>query len=101
MKVWVIGHPEAVQGFSLVGVDGIVATTVESMNQALDAALANSEIGIILVTDDSAELVRDRIDQLKRRVETPIILEIPDPNGMNAERMTLTEVADQAIGIRR
>jgi V/A-type H+-transporting ATPase subunit F len=101
MKVWVIGHPEAIQGFSLVGVHGIIAETMQSMNLALDAALADKDAGIVLVTDDSAELVRDRIDQLKQRAETPIFLEIPDPNGMNPERMTLTEVANQAIGIRR
>lgn len=101
MKIWVIGHPEAVQGFALVGVQGVVAETVESMNIALDAALADKDAGIILVTDDSAELVRERIDRLKQSIETPIFLEIPDPNGMNPERMTLTEVANQAIGIHR
>lgn len=101
MKIWVIGHPEAVQGFSLVGINGVIAETRESMNIALDEALANKDVGIVLVTDDSAELVRNRIDQLKESVETPIFLEIPDPNGMNPERMTLTQVANRAIGIQR
>jgi vacuolar-type H+-ATPase subunit F/Vma7 len=50
MKILVIGHPEAVLGFSLVGVHGQTATSAEEANQALDSALASSDVGIILVT---------------------------------------------------
>ena len=50
MKVLVIGHPEAVLGFSLVGVAGKAVTTAAEANQALDDALSSSDIGIILVT---------------------------------------------------
>ena len=99
MKILVIGHPEAVQGFSLVGVQGLVGPDVESMNHAIDLALNDPQVGIVLVTDDSAELIRDRITYLKNRTELPIFIEIPDPNGMNAERVSLREIAHQAIGI--
>ena len=99
MKILVIGHPEAVQGFSLVGVQGLVGLDVESMNHAVDLALNDPQVGIVLVTDDSAELIRDRITYLKNRTELPIFIEIPDPNGMNAERVSLREIAHQAIGI--
>ncbi len=99
MKILVIGHPEAVQGFSLVGVQGLVGPDVESMNHAVDLALNDPQVGIVLVTDDSAELIRDRITYLKNRTELPIFIEIPDPNGMNAERVSLREIAHQAIGI--
>lgn len=101
MRVVVIGHPEAVQGFSLVGVQGYVAVDAESMDQAVDLVLSDGRTGIVLVTDDAAEMIRERIDQLKSRYDPPIFIEIPDPNGMNPERMTLTEVADQAIGIHK
>ena len=101
MRVVIIGHPEAVQGFSLVGVQGYVAVDAESMDRAVDLVLADGQTGIVLVTDDSAELIRERIDQLKSRYDPPIFIEIPDPNGMNPERKTLTEVAEQAIGIHK
>ncbi len=101
MKIWVIGHPEAVEGFSLVGVDGIAAETAEAVNQALDRVLSTEGVGIVMITDDSAQLVRERIDRLKNRVGLPLFLEVPDPNGMDPERMSLAELANQAIGIRR
>ena len=50
MKVLVIGHPEAVLGFSLAGVNGQAVTTAEEAGRGLDEALASKEIGIILVT---------------------------------------------------
>jgi vacuolar-type H+-ATPase subunit F/Vma7 len=61
MKILVIGHPEAVLGFSLVGVHGQTATSAEEAHQALDSALASPDVGIILVTEDIA---RRRISRL-------------------------------------
>ena len=40
MKVLVIGHPDAVLGFSLAGVGGRVASNADEVNQALDDAQA-------------------------------------------------------------
>ena len=62
MKVLVIGHPDAVLGFSLAGVSGRVATNAEETNQALDEAQASKDIGIVLVTQDMAELIHARMD---------------------------------------
>ena len=101
MKVWVIGHPEAVEGFALVGVQGVVAETAEAINKAFDEVLLRSDLGVVLVTDYSANSVRERFDQLRLMIDPPIFLEIPGPDGPDPERMTLTEIAEQAIGIHR
>ena len=58
MKVLVIGHPEAVLGFSLAGVNGRAVTTAEEADMALNEALASKENGIVLVTQDVAELIK-------------------------------------------
>jgi len=42
MKVVAIGHPDAVLGFSLAAVNGVVVTTTEEVNRALDDALSTS-----------------------------------------------------------
>ncbi len=60
MKVLVIGHPEAVLGFSLAGVNGRAVTTAEEAGQALDEALGSRDTGIILVTQDIARLIQAR-----------------------------------------
>lgn len=54
MKVLVIGHPEAVLGFSLAGVSGRAATNAAEVNQALDDVQASKDVGIVLVTQDVA-----------------------------------------------
>jgi V/A-type H+-transporting ATPase subunit F len=100
MKVLVIGHPEAVLGFSLVGVHGQIAATAQEANQALDEALSASDVGIILVTEDVAELVEVRMDELKRRSTVPLVVEIPGPQGIRADRPSLSEVIRRAIGVR-
>lgn len=101
MKVWVIGHPEAVLGFALVGVHGIEADSAESVQRALDKVLDNPELGMVLITDDCSALVPERMTQLKSRVEAPIFLEIPSPKGMSPERKSFSTLVEQAIGIRK
>ncbi len=100
MKVLVIGHPEAVLGFSLVGVHGEVVTTAAEANQALDEALADSNVGIVLVTEDVARLITARMEQLKLHSTIPLVVEIPSPEGRKADQPSLADVVLQAIGIK-
>jgi V/A-type H+-transporting ATPase subunit F len=100
MKVLVIGHQEAVLGFSLVGVEGQVASTAEEVSQALDEALSITGIGIILVTQDVAMLIKPRMDQLKLRSTIPLVIEIPGPKGPPLGEPSLSEIVLKAIGIK-
>lgn len=99
MRLAAIGHADAVLGFSLVGVRGYVATTEEEANAALDAAEADIDIGIILITESVADLARDRVDQLRLCSTCPLVIEIPGPEGPLADRPPLNELIRQAIGV--
>ncbi len=100
MKVQVIGNSEAVHGFSLVGVHGQVATTADEINQALDKALADKDIGILLVTQDVGRLIEARMDRLKLRSTVPLVVEIPGPQGVSPDQPTLSDIVLRAIGIK-
>jgi V/A-type H+-transporting ATPase subunit F len=100
MKVLVIGHPEAVLGFSLAGVGGRVATTADEVNQALDEAQASKDVGIVLVTQDVAELIPARMERLKLRSTIPLVVEIPSAGGVPEGQSSLGEIVLRAIGIR-
>ncbi len=100
MKVIVIGHPEAVLGFSVAGVGGRIATNATEANQALDTALASHEIGIILVTEDVAAMIEARMDQLKMHSTVPLVVEIPAPGGSPPGKASLSEMVKRAIGIK-
>lgn len=100
MRMMVIGHRDAVLGFSLAGVSGRVATTLEETNQALDEVLAAPDMGIVLVTDDVASLVEGRMDRLKLRSSVPLFIEIPGPEGMRPDSPSLSEIIRRAIGVK-
>jgi vacuolar-type H+-ATPase subunit F/Vma7 len=100
MKVLVIGHQEAVLGFSLVGVEGQVASSAAEVNQALDGAFSMTGIGIILVTQDVAKLIIPRMDLLKLRSTIPLVIEIPGPKGPPPGEPSLSEIVLRAIGIK-
>jgi len=100
MKVFVIGSQEAVLGFSLVGVDGTTVSTAAEANQALDEVLANSQTGIVLVTEDISALIEARMDQLKLRSTVPLVVEIPGPGGVDPNRPSLNDIMLRAIGVK-
>jgi V/A-type H+-transporting ATPase subunit F len=100
MKVLVIGHPDAVLGFSLAGVHGRAVSTEEEVNRALDAAFAAKDAGIILVTQDVARLIQPRMEDLKLHSTIPLVVEIPSPEGVSPDEPTLSEVVLRAIGIK-
>jgi V/A-type H+/Na+-transporting ATPase subunit F len=100
MKVLVIGHPEAVLGFSLAGVGGRVATTAAEVNEALDEAQASKDVGIVLVTQDVAEMIPARMELLKLRSTVPLIVEIPSQGGSPEGQASLGEIVLRAIGIK-
>ena len=100
MKVLVIGHPEAVLGFSLAGVGGRVARTAEEVNQALDEAQASKDVGIVLVTQDVAGLIPARMEHLKLRSTVPLVVEIPAQGGALEGQESLGDIVLRAIGIR-
>jgi V/A-type H+-transporting ATPase subunit F len=100
MKVLVIGHPEAVLGFSLAGVNGRAVTTPEEADRSLDEALASKDVGIILVTQDVAGMIQARVEDLKLHSTIPLVVEIPSPAGVSPDEPSLSEVVLRAIGIK-
>jgi V/A-type H+-transporting ATPase subunit F len=100
MKVLVIGNLDAVLGFGLVGVHGQAVSTAQEMTQALDQAVADPEAGIILVTEEVADMVRPRISQLMTRSAVPLVVEIPGPGGPQPDRSSLAELIQRAIGVK-
>lgn len=100
MKYYVIGDEDTVLGFGMVGVEGAVAGSVAEAEDAFDNALENPEIGILVVTERAAELIRPRVDRILFTDTFPLIVEIPDRLGRMAGRPTIRETVNTAIGIK-
>lgn len=101
MKVLVVGHPEAVLGFSLVGLEGRPAHDAAEVNQVLDEALVSPDTGIILVTSDAAAMIPARMEDLKLHSTVPLVVEIPAPGSQDGQQgPSLSEVVFRAIGVK-
>jgi V/A-type H+-transporting ATPase subunit F len=100
MRMMVVGHPDAVLGFSLAGIPGLIATTAREADQALDDVLAVPDVGIVLVTEDAGSLIEERMDRLRLRGTVPLFIEIPGPKGVRPDRPSLGEIIRRAIGVK-
>ncbi|MFH2115415.1 MAG: V-type ATP synthase subunit F [Spirochaetota bacterium] len=100
MKYYVIGDEDTVLGFGMVGVEGAVAGSVAEAEDAFDNALENPEIGILVVTERAAQLIRPRVDRILFSDTFPLIVEIPDRLGRMVGRPTIRETVNTAIGIK-
>ena len=100
MKYFAIGDEDAVLGFSLVGVPGITAPTREAAEDAFRTAIEDRDVGVILITERTAEMIRDRVDRYLFSEQFPLIVEIPDRRGRVEGKPGLREMVNQAIGIR-
>lgn len=100
MRFFIIGDKDTVTGFSLVGVEGVVAhTRVEALN-AIKQAMNCRDIGIILITERLAIEIRSTIDELIFRRKCTLILQIPDLNGPLQARRSVEEYVISALGIK-
>jgi len=100
MRYFVIGDEDAVLGFGLVGVHGQAAATTEEAQRALGLALQDKEVGIVIITERAAELIRPQVDRFVFTQNFPLIVEVPDRLGPVAGRAGIREMVNQAIGIK-
>ncbi|MDC7231760.1 MAG: V-type ATP synthase subunit F [Spirochaetales bacterium] len=100
MKYFVIGDEDTVLGFGMVGVRGRQAASAQEAEQALTDAMENADIGIILINERLAELIRPLVDRFVFTRQFPLILEIPDRMGRLEGKPSLKELVNEAIGIK-
>ncbi|WP_319416678.1 V-type ATP synthase subunit F [Marispirochaeta aestuarii] len=99
MNYFLIGDEDAVLGFAMVGVPGRVAGTAAEAESAFNEAISSGETGIIIITEDAADLIRTRIDRYIFSEHFPLIVEIPGRMGRDQGRPALREMVNKAIGI--
>ena len=99
MKYFVIGDQDTVLGFALVGVEGITVSTPGDVNAAFERALGDEEIGIMIITETAAQMIRTVVDKYTFTADFPLIVEIPDRKGPVPDRPGMRSLVNQSIGI--
>lgn len=100
MQFFVIGDEDTVLGFRLAGVEGDVVRTPDEAKGSLERAFQRPDVGIIIMTERTAESVRQVVDQYIYKSELPLIIEIPDLRGPMEGRKTVKELIRQAVGVQ-
>ncbi len=99
MVYFVIGDEDTVLGFGMAGVAGRVARKAEEASAAFREALSSSEIGIVVITEETADLIRPEIEAYMFADRFPLVVEIPDRKGSLPGRPGIREMANAAIGV--
>ena len=92
MQVFVIGDHTTCLAFSL---GGIMTRTVSGRDKtvaALQFAVENRRIGLVLITEKLADLVRPEMDRILYSVHRPLVVEIPDTSGPISGRRSAGEL---------
>ena len=87
MKFYCIADEDTVRGFALAGVEGEAVADAKAAAAALSRASAQSEYGVIILTESTASLIRAQVDSMRLELPRPLIAEITGPdNGFFYEK---------------
>jgi len=100
MKYSIIGDEDTVLGFEMVGVSGKVVHDADEAHRAFAALLEDKDVGIVIITERIADMMRATVDKYLFTVSFPLIVEIPDRTGTAPGRPGIREMVNAAIGIK-
>lgn len=87
-------------GMRLSGIPGVVVHEEKEIKDALDEAMKNEDIAVVLITENLVKLCRDYIYDIKLNNKKPLIVEIPDRHGNGRAKDSITKYVRDAIGIK-
>lgn len=101
MKYFVITDSIDTQvGLRLAGIHGTVVREEGAVRTAIQSALADPDIGVLLITEALAALCTDLLAPVKMTVRTPLVVEIPDRHSAGRAPDSITRYIREAIGIK-
>jgi V/A-type H+-transporting ATPase subunit F len=101
MLGYVIGDSDMITGFRLVGVEGIEVTSIDEAWQALNKALARSDLAIIIISEEYSTLpqLHETIDKVRSERRNPLIVEVPGSRGKPSE-IRMSDLISKTLGVR-
>lgn len=89
---------DTLTGMRLAGIDGMLITSAEALEEAAAAVAQRSDIGVLLVTRTLALQYPAAVLALKKKGR-PLVSEIPDMEHPSLEGDAITQYVRDAIGI--
>ncbi len=101
MKFYLISdNVDTHMGMRLAGIDGVVVHTPDEVQAAVERAVRDPEIGILLISDKLAALCPGYLNEVKRLHRQPLISEIPDRHGNGDVTGAMEKYIAESIGVR-
>jgi len=100
MHYFVIGDEDTVLGLGMAGVSGKEVNSADEAQKAFSTAIGNPDIGIIIITEAVAELIRSTVDRYIFTQSFPLIVEIPDRTGKLPGKPGIRELVNKTIGLK-
>lgn len=101
MKMYLISdNVDTYTGMRLAGVKGAVVHERQELLEELNKAIADKEIGIILLTEKFGKEFPDIIDDVRLHRKQPLLVEIPDRHGTGRAPDFITSYVSEAIGLK-
>ena len=101
MKYFVITDSTDTQvGLRLAGIEGVVVREESQVRSAVEAAAADPEIAVLLITEKLAALCGDLIIPMKQSTQRPLVVEIPDRHSAGRSPDSITRYIREAIGVK-
>jgi len=101
MRFYVISdNGDALTGLWLAGIEGEFAPDEETTAAAIERAVADESIAVVLMTATAYERGGERVAQLKQSGTRPLIVTIPDRTGKGGSGEAIARYVREAVGIK-
>ena len=84
----------------LAGIPGVIAHGRVETTEAVDNAMKDKSLAIIVITELAAESIPEKMQILRKRDSLPLIVEIPDRHGSKRDADFLSRYVREAIGVK-
>ena len=100
-KAVVIGDKETVIAFRMVGVKGYEVRNSEEMLSTLKKLIreAHDEIGVILLSEDFIEPIKDEVGKIQLSVSGRIVISRLPGRTPQASRLNVQDLLKKALGV--
>ena len=101
MKMYLISdNVDTLTVMRLAGVDGIVAHEKDELRTAIETAMEDKSVGVILLTERLGREFPDLLNEIKLARTMPLLVEIPDRHGTGRKKDFITSYVNEAIGLK-
>ncbi len=85
MKVVTVGSRVFVTSFQLAGVQGKIVDSSENAFEEIKKLYEDSDVGLVLVSDDLTAEINDRLTKLRAQQSTPLVFALPASGSEKSE----------------